>query len=133
VRRPRRPAKLPRPAGLRWYGVTCYAYGSRTPWTVQGCSEEYTRHRDWDTVIVPASPDVCAAGRCDATAWGHLAAAQGRGLAPEDLPALLVTATFSNDDCANPRIRSATLSDRSREWFSLSHRGESERARPRLC
>lgn len=45
--------RLPRPAGLRWYGVTCYAYGGRTPWHVQGCAEEYARHPDWDTVVIP--------------------------------------------------------------------------------
>lgn len=43
----------PRPVGVRWYGVTCYAYGSRTPWHVQGCAEEYARHPEWDTVVIP--------------------------------------------------------------------------------
>jgi len=44
--------KSPRPAGVRWYGVTCYDYGTpRTKWHIQNCSEEYARHLDWDVVI----------------------------------------------------------------------------------
>lgn len=51
-----------RPPGVRWYGVTCYAYGSRTPWHVQGCAEEYARHPDWDTVVIPEGHHNLAAG-----------------------------------------------------------------------
>jgi hypothetical protein len=49
-------AGLARPPGVRWYGVTCYAYGSRTPWTVEGCAAEYGRHPDWDIVVIPEGP-----------------------------------------------------------------------------
>ena len=53
---------LGRPPGVRWYGVTCYAYGGRTPWHVQGCAEEYARHPDWDTVVIPEGHYNLAAG-----------------------------------------------------------------------
>ena len=48
--------RLGRPPGVRWFAITCYAYGGRTPWHVQGCSEEYARHPDWDTVVIPEGP-----------------------------------------------------------------------------
>lgn len=44
------------PKGLRWFGVACYAFQSRTPWHVQGCAEEYARHPEWDTVVIPEGP-----------------------------------------------------------------------------
>lgn len=47
--------KFPRPAGLRWYAVTCYDFGGsgvkHAPWYFQNCAEEYERHPDWDTVV----------------------------------------------------------------------------------
>lgn len=77
--------RFPRPAGVRWYGVTCYGYGgtpSKPPtWRASNCFEEYARHPDWDTMVIPASPDVCEGHKCDVGAWEAQAARLGRGVA----------------------------------------------------
>lgn len=72
-----------RPAGVRWYGVTCYAYQSRTPWHVENCAAEYARHPDWDTVIIPDGRDDLnrAAGYPYSRAQWEAIAGSGRSVA----------------------------------------------------
>lgn len=74
--------KLPRPAGVRWYGVTCYAFDSRTPWHRGNCAEEYARHPDWDLVVIPESPEYneAAGWPYDRGAWEAIAG-QSRSIA----------------------------------------------------
>lgn len=69
-----------KPAG-RWFGVNCYAYGSRTPWTTQGCVETFERHPEWNLVVVPAFAGGNQAGPYNQAAWEGMADRTGKSIA----------------------------------------------------
>ncbi len=65
----------------RWFGVNCYAYASRTPWTTRGCVETFERHPEWNLVVVPAFAGGNMAGPYDQAAWEGLANRTGKSIA----------------------------------------------------
>lgn len=65
----------------RWFGVNCYAYGSRTPWHTQGCVETFERHPEWNLIVVPAFAGGNQAGPYDQQAWEALADRTGKSIA----------------------------------------------------
>ncbi len=69
-----------RPQG-RFFGVNCYAYGSRTPWHTRGCVETFERHPEWNLVVVPAFAGGNMAGPYDQAAWESMADRTGKSIA----------------------------------------------------
>ena len=65
----------------RWFGVNCYAYGSRTPWHTQGCVETFERHPEWNLVVVPAFAGGNQAGPYDQAKWEAMADRTGKSIA----------------------------------------------------
>ena len=76
----RNPRALGRPPGVRWYGVTCYDFGTPRPkWHFHNCAEEYERHPDWDLVIGQGFD--AGNGVPSPVLWTGLATKLGRGIA----------------------------------------------------